>query len=1042
MGVYGKPLGTVITSCEEHRTWFRFFILAAVLAAAWAVPACGSDEQEVTGPGPIPDAGAGGGVDGSVDGGLEGGGDAAGGGPAVCNADDPFEWPLPTEQITITPSATWKNQVSFPEDDFLSPSLGPGGTIRWVKFAVLVRDPTKVYFQSSSSFEFHYDFAVQQLDPFMGLSHAEFDQISLYQNDQEVILGAVLFPPRAEMTEFAIQLVRQDAYHPEMAHTIIDLVAANIVAPDGTTVLYVPTFEQSPSTVACTDWYAAQGIVVDTIDRWSTANTCYADGWALGRLVSVAGADIDTAYAAGTLLPTDILLTDAVPAEIPFVAGILTKQASTPNSHVAILARSYGVPFAHLALQEDADLATSLVGKEIVLRAENYYDQGCTLRIIDVDGAITPADHDAILALKAPPALTLQSITSYGAYSASTTGLTSDDVKYFGGKAAGFGLLREVIPSNSPVAIAFSFDLWTEFLGQTMGTGKTLRVEIDDRLAGFTYPPNVAQVQQVLDEIRTLIKDQAVFSSVQQQAIFSALASFDGNKKIRFRSSTNVEDTEHFVGAGLYSSYSGCLADDQDADDLGPSLCDSSKAKERGVLRAIRKVFASFYNDNAFLERLRYGVDESVVGMALLVHHSFPDETELANGVATGETNSFSSSYDLITQKGAVSVANPSDGAQPEWVSVYASGMGGIYPTFEQGSSLVPLGATVLEWPSDYEQLSVLLKSVSDQFALDHPILNRFVLDFEYKQIVPGDLVVKQVRQLPIPDPNATWPVYLVNEPSRYCVFQGEHGHALANHRLKSVWDIATKNQWLDATSLQQSFYDTIGLEYLDGTTVSTLTGDPTSFTNPTHLFDGSEVADGFSLGTGGGQRGFTIKMQVSTEVPKTQSPLRSIRDHLIMVDVNYTTPVPTIDWTGVTTTDYESVMLGTCPDDNVVTSINPFVEETINAGGITVETSYYHPPLPTGITVGYTAPLFQWKQTTISGLTTTPIVLTGYYSQTYRPGHHNFANDYVFDPWLESGISTTILDELQSKNIRLLYIEQSSEVWTLSLDGVLQQVL
>ena len=35
------------------------------------------------------------------------------------------------------------------------------------------------------------------------------------------------------------------------------------------------------------------------------------------------GADIEDAYLDGFLLPEDILLTDAVPAEIPFVAGII-----------------------------------------------------------------------------------------------------------------------------------------------------------------------------------------------------------------------------------------------------------------------------------------------------------------------------------------------------------------------------------------------------------------------------------------------------------------------------------------------------------------------------------------------------------------------------------------------------------------------------------------------------------------------------------------------------------------------------------------------
>lgn len=46
---------------------------------------------------------------------------------------------------------------------------------------------------------------------------------------------------------------------------------------------------------------------------------------------------------------------------------------------------------------------------------------------------------------------------------------------------------------------------------------------------------------------------------------------------------------------------------------------------EHGVFRAIKKVFAGFYNDHAFLERLRHQVDEQAVRMAVLAHDFFPD---------------------------------------------------------------------------------------------------------------------------------------------------------------------------------------------------------------------------------------------------------------------------------------------------------------------------------------------------------------------------------------------------------------------------------
>ena len=151
------------------------------------------------------------------------------------------------------------------------------------------------------------------------------------------------------------------------------------------------------------------------------------------------------------------------------------------------------------------------------------------------------------------------------------------------------------------------------------------------------------QLSLDLAAIRSLFMTPAVtaFSAELREAVIDVLTDpiygFNPEAKLRFRSSTNVEDSEDFIGAGLYSSYSGCLADD--LSDVTGDLChcDPNADGSRSVFTAIRRVFASFYSDNAFLERLRHNVDETAVGMAVLVHHSFPDEIELANGVATVE---------------------------------------------------------------------------------------------------------------------------------------------------------------------------------------------------------------------------------------------------------------------------------------------------------------------------------------------------------------------------------------------------------------------
>jgi hypothetical protein len=137
-------------------------------------------------------------------------------------------------------------------------------------------------------------------------------------------------------------------------------------------------------------------------------------------------------------------------------------------------------------------------------------------------------------------------------------------------------------------------------------------------------------------------------------------------------------------------------------------LCDPTERNERGVFRALQRVYASFYNDNAWMERLRFGLNEDDLGMAVLAHHSFPDEFEMANGVATltltksGNSRGYVAS--LVTQLGAVSITNPDGNAKAEVVSAVRFGSSPTVTTREY-SNLVPLGGNVMEWRKDYINL-------------------------------------------------------------------------------------------------------------------------------------------------------------------------------------------------------------------------------------------------------------------------------------------------------------------------------------------------
>jgi len=568
----------------------------------------------------------------------------------------------------LTPGHDWKNAISFPNDSLLSPAHPSADGIRWVKCAVLRNEPYRVYYQDSAKYPFHYDFAVARLGQFRGLSREAFDLVSLRSANQQVILGTVLFPPAPVSAstpgfpEFGIQLVGLDPYPREQVQRLLELVKSTVWVPPGVVPLYFPTFEQTDSAIANADFFASKGMAVSSVNRWLRGDVVYSTGWAIGRLVFVPADAIRAAYTEGRLHPQDVLLTDGVPTELPFVAGILTLAPATPSSHAAILARSYAVPFAFLATLDSRARVQELAGKEILLQSTGAPGLN-PVTMIELENNLGPATKAGLLALKRPAAAEIAPRAKFGAYWVSADRLVPSDIQFFGGKAADFGFLRRTIPSNSPSAIAFSFDLWDAFLDQTLPGGKTLRAAIHDRLSPHTYPPDLPALMADLATVRALITQTARFEAPLRQAVTKALVAFDPLRKIRFRSSSNAEDTETFSAAGLYDSYSGCLADDLDGDDSGPCRCDLSEARERGVFRAIQKVYAGFYNDNAFLERLRHGIKESEVGMALLVHHSTPDDQEMANGVATVKVAVVGSdvclSVDLVTQAGAVSVTNP-----------------------------------------------------------------------------------------------------------------------------------------------------------------------------------------------------------------------------------------------------------------------------------------------------------------------------------------------------------------------------------------------
>ncbi len=353
----------------------------------------------------------------------------------------------------ITRGEDWKNQITFPDDSYCSDPASSGDS-EWVKFTIKLNDPCTVYFQDSQLYVLHHEFATTVLDPFIGMTPSQFYQVALYETGQQAALGTVIMPPLSgsepDFLEYGIQFIRQDPYSKEDIAAMFEVVKANVTADPNIRAYYFPTYEQSGIAQANFQWFADHNVPVSSTARWATGNVCYSQGWALGELKFFAGGDIQNAYQNALLEPNDILLTDGVPAEIPYVAEVISLAPSTPSSHVAILAATYGVPFVYLAVADDANQAQQLLGQNITLSAYEDGLGGYDVRLLDVQGRLTDAQIDEILQLKEPPDLDISPTTYCATYSADTNNLTPADINCFGGKASNFGILRAAIPDSSP----------------------------------------------------------------------------------------------------------------------------------------------------------------------------------------------------------------------------------------------------------------------------------------------------------------------------------------------------------------------------------------------------------------------------------------------------------------------------------------------------------------------------------------------------------------------------------------------------------------
>jgi hypothetical protein len=469
--------------------------------------------------------------------------------------------------------------------------------------------------------------------------------------------------------------------------------------------------------------------------------------------------------------PRDILVTDGAFEDLRLVAGLVTALPQNVHSHVNLRLREKKIPNARIP-DVYADQVVALLDGRIA-----------HLTVSETDARLAPAERaeaEAYWAQQHPPApplrsdLTVTDVRPFGE-------LRSRDAVAFGSKAANLGELFHVLPAgNRAPGFGVPFSVYRDFLAST-----GLQAQVQAFLADPRTSTEVAFRRAGLASLRKSIEAAAVPAELLARLGEGARQAFgDGyaGEPIRFRSSSNVEDGELISGAGLYDSARACFADDADGDDLGPSRClgaderarmqaeldrrrgekaacsqcpwldeiiddlASDLTKERSAARALKKVYASLWNERAFEERAYWGIDQGQALMGVAVNPSFVLEKLDAVAVTNLDAGAGGALYRVVSQTGGQPVVRPPDPtlvAETLTLRRAADGTAADVRVMPMSS----LSPEPLWSPARLQELATLMFLVQDHFAAEvYAGMPRPSLDLEIKLTSDDRVVIKQAR--------------------------------------------------------------------------------------------------------------------------------------------------------------------------------------------------------------------------------------------------------------------------------------------------------
>jgi len=441
-------------------------------------------------------------------------------------------------------------------------------------FVIDRRDHDRVYYVNSKRFAFHKDFVNAT---YLSLERGRaFYENNYLKSERRFLLGTVAFQPALD--RFTFEFWEGDRLTKELLAATFAALSRTFYAP-----LVLKTNSSAQEAVAAeVNQTAATKVPVMTAQEFAS-NSEYQPlnlGAGIGQLRILDRLTPDT-----VIDRNQIVIFKEVPVQLTPLSGIITTEPASPLSHVNMLAKSWGIPVAHI---KNADkLFKQLEGKYV------------RLDVSENDYKLVPADVREVSERNRQWTKRADLVTPRADLSDDQLTDLRDqrarDRLRFGAKSANLGeLLHAKIGAVVPAGFTIPFRCYQDFIRRNQLEDRIASAVEEDR---FVHDPVYRKAR--LAEIRGWIQAAHHGAAFKQAVLDKARRQYPG-KPLFARSSTNAEDLPNFSGAGLYTTVPNVRTDEQ-------------------LLEAIKTVWASVWNYEAYEARESFGMNHFGVYPAVLI---------------------------------------------------------------------------------------------------------------------------------------------------------------------------------------------------------------------------------------------------------------------------------------------------------------------------------------------------------------------------------------------------------------------------------------